>query len=532
MTRAASYVIGFSMAQIKTFILKNFILKNLSTVAVLLCFTTFAVSPSLKAEEPVFRLYLTMAAQSLNPSQFYGTETTYLISQLFRGLYRVDSKKGLIPEGAERCDWKGLKLNCTLNKNVKWSDGIPVKAQDYERAFRHLIDPESKSNEIAHLLKLKNAKEILAGKLKPETLGIKAIDDYHLEFDFDKKDPEFLARLSANVMVPWRVLPDIKKATEVLTNGPYKLKIFNNKKAYLVKNEYYPFGNPNRPDVEIFYVEESSTGQNLFDIGKIDLVHQLNTAFIPKYKKENMFNVLFSRFDYIGFGAELQKNIHFRKALAFSADYDELKKLLYASGRPGCPSLTDSYIEKRQCYPFDVKRAKTELKKVPKELLERRLTMKFSRASGDQLLRVMEWYQNQWKKNLGINIDIEMIEQGMYIQDLRMNPPDLFRKGIVLDRPTCLSALETFQKDNIDNFIHFNNVKYEKILNQLENTANIKEKKKLCSAGIKILMDEYRIIPQGVLHFTMLKSNRFDGIEFNELNQMNLSNLTPKKITH
>lgn len=511
------------MVQIKTFLPKK-----LPIVAILLCSLTFLVTPSLKAEEPVFKMYLTMAAQSLNPSQYYGTETSYLISNLFRGLYRVDSKKGLIPEGAEHCDWKGLTLNCKLNKNVKWSDGAPVKAQDYERAFKHLVDPESKSNEIAHLLKLKNAIQILAGKLKPDTLGVKAIDDDHLQFTFDKKDPEFIARLSANVMVPWRVLPDIKKATEVLTNGPYKLKIFNNKKAYLVKNEYYPFGNPNRPDVEIFYVEESSTGQNLFDLGKIDLVHQLNTAFIPKYKKEDMFNVLFSRFDYVGFGQDLQKDIHFRKALALSVDYDELKKLLYASGKPGCPSLMDSYIEKRQCYPFDVKKAKEELKKVPKELLEKRLTMKFSRASGDQLLRIMEWYQNQWKKNLGITVDIEMIEQGMYLQDLRMNPPDLFRKGIVLDRPTCLSALETFQKGNIDNFIHFNNKKYENILKKLEASENPKEKKKLCSAGIKILMDEYRLIPQGVLHFTMLKSNRFDGIEFNELNQLNLSNLKIK----
>lgn len=500
-------------------------------IQISLVITSLLTLPVLSsAETQVFKFFLTMPPATLNPAQFYGTETTYLISNLFRGLYRVDANKGLIPEGAEKCTWTKNKLKCTLNQKVKWSDGVTVKAEDYERAFKFLINPESKAQEIAHLLKLKNAKEILEGKLKPDHLGVKATSEYELVFDFEVKDPEFLERLTANVLVPWRTLPDIKKATETLTNGPYKLKILNNKKAYLVKNEFYPFGNPDRPEVEIYYVEESSTGQNLFDLGKIDLVHQLNPAFIIKYQDKDLFNVLFSRFDYIGFGPELQKNIHLRKALALSLDYAELKKILFASGAPGCPSLTDKYIAKRQCYEFNAEEAKKELKKVPPELLKNKLTIKFSRASGETLQRAIEWYQNQWKKNLGLDVSIEMIEQGMYLQDLKTNPPDLYRKGVVLDRPTCLSALETFQKDNVDNFIKFSNKKYEAILKKLEISESEPEKRKLCSEGIKILMDEYRIIPQGVLHFTMLKSDRFDGIEFNELNQLNLSNLKAKTI--
>jgi oligopeptide transport system substrate-binding protein len=511
------------MAQIK-----NFILTKTIIVAILLL-TTF----NLRADDaPVFKFFLTIPPQTLNPAQFYGSEPSYLIHNLFRGLYRVDSKKGLIPEGAIKCEWFGVRypeLECKLNPDVKWSDGVPVKAEDYVRAFQHLINPESKAREISHLLKLTNAKDILAGKKKPNELGVKATHDYVLKFEFETKDPEFIERLSSSVLIPWRELPDIKKATEVLTNGPYKLKSLDNKKAYLVKNEFYPYGNPKRPDVEIYYVEENSTGQNLFDLGKLDLVHQLNTAFIPKYQGKNMFNVLFSRFDYVGFGPALQKDKHFRKALSLSVDYDELKKMLFAAGRPGCPSLTNYYIDKPQCYPFDVKTAQAELKKVPKELLKKKLTLKFSRASGEELSRTMEWYQNQWKKNLGIQIGIEMVEQGMYLQDLETNPPDLFRKGVTLDRPTCLSALETFAKNSPDNFIKFSNEKYEKVLKSLETTDNVNEKKKFCEAGIKILMDDYRIIPQGVIQFTMLKDDKFEGFEFNELNQLDLSNLRATK---
>jgi oligopeptide transport system substrate-binding protein len=509
------------VAQIKTF------------YQILIVATMLLLSSFVKAEEPVFRVFLSSPPLTMNPAQLYGTESTYLVSNLFRGLYRVDSKKGLIPEGAESCEWFGVRnfeLECKLNPNVKWSDGVPVKSEDYVRAFQYLINPESKSREISHLLKLKNAKDILAGKRKPEELGIKAVHDFVLRFEFEEKDPEFLARLSSNVLIPWRVLPNRDKPEEILTNGPYKIKSLDNKKAYLVKNQYYPYGNPSRPDVEIFYIEESSTGQNLFDAGKLDLVHQLNPAFIPKYKNhKGMFEIDFTRFDYIGFGPDLQNDIHFRKALALSLNYEELKDILLTPRRPGCSGLTANYTDKPSCYDFDLELAKRELKKVPKNLLEKPLVMKFSRASAETLSRVMEWYQNQWQKNLGIKFSIESTEQGMYLQDLKLNPPAVFRKGVALDRPTCLSALETFQKDSPDNFIKFNNKKYEEILKKLGTEPNSQESKKNCEAGVKILMDEYRIIPQGILHYNMLKSDRFEGFEFNELNQLDLSNLKIKK---
>jgi len=511
------------MAHIKTFYKK--LLPKINVIVAIMLLSI----PALKAEEPVFKFFLTSAPQSLNPAQFYGTESSYLVSNLFRGLYRYDNEKGIVPEGAKACAWKAKIFNCTLNPDVKWSDGIPVKAQDYERAFRNLINPESKSREIAHLLKLKNAKKILTGEMKPELLGVKAKDDFTLIFEFETKDPEFIARLTSNVLIPWRELPNIDKASEALSNGPYKIKTLDNKKILLEKNTHYPFGNKDRPNVEVYYIEEDVTGQNLFDLGKINLIHQLNTAFIPKYKdSKGFFQVVFSRLDYIGFGPDLQKNIHFRKALALSVNYDEITEIMFAVGRFGCPGLTKNYINKEQCYPFDLKTAQKELKKVPKELLSKKLVFKYSRAGGDNISRMAEWYQNQWKKNLGLEISLESAEQGMYLQDLASKTPDLFRKGVVMDRPTCLSTLESFQKDNPDNFIKFKSVKFENILKKLEVSSG-NENKKLCEAGIKILMDEYRIIPQGLIHFTMLKDDKFEGFVFNELNQLDLSNLRIKK---
>src|SRR5690606_8211661 len=173
-------------------------------------------------------------------------------------------------------------------------------------------------------------------------------------------------------------------ASSLITNGPYQIKSLTNTKAYLVPNKYYNKGNPDRPNVEIFYIDESTTAQNLFDTGKLNLLHQVNTAFIPKLKdQKGFFQVTFSRFDYIGFGKELKTDKNLRKALALSIDYDQITKIMFAVGRFGCAGLTKNYINKDICYPFDLKEARLALSKVPKEILEQKFIFKFSRAGGD-----------------------------------------------------------------------------------------------------------------------------------------------------
>lgn len=82
------------MAQIKTFVAKYLI------VAIVL----LQLNP-LEAKEPVFRFVLSVQPQSFDPAHFYGTEPSYLMMNLFRGLYRYDKEKGIIPEGAKKCSW-------------------------------------------------------------------------------------------------------------------------------------------------------------------------------------------------------------------------------------------------------------------------------------------------------------------------------------------------------------------------------------------------------------------------------------------
>jgi ABC-type transport system substrate-binding protein len=96
-----------------------------------------------------------------------------------------------------------------------------------------------------------------------------------------------------------------------------------------------------------------------------------------------------------------------------------------------------------------------------------------------------------------------------------------------------LAALETFSNSNPENYIRYNNTRYENLLKQLNSAASEEQKRKLCGQAMQTLLDDYRAVPLGEMFFTTLSDRRFKGWTLNRLNQLDLSDLnwdaTPSK---
>jgi ABC-type oligopeptide transport system substrate-binding subunit len=73
-----------------------------------------------------------------------------------------------------------------------------VKASDYVFAWQRVVDPKLASNYsyFPGLVGVKNADDIVAGKLAPTELGVKAIDDKTLEVTLFKPVPYFVKTLA------------------------------------------------------------------------------------------------------------------------------------------------------------------------------------------------------------------------------------------------------------------------------------------------------------------------------------------------
>ena len=122
-----------------------------------------------------------------------------VLNNVMEPLTRLAEKDGKnIREGAGAESWEsnedGTVWTFHLRENT-WSDGQPVKAQDYVYSIVRTLTPETGSPNSYLLTCVKNANAVLAGEMDPSELGVKAIDDKTVEFTLEQPTPYFLSCL-------------------------------------------------------------------------------------------------------------------------------------------------------------------------------------------------------------------------------------------------------------------------------------------------------------------------------------------------
>ncbi len=433
----------------------------------------FWPSDSANAEretEPVFRITLMADPSTLDPQMLNNASGNYLITLLRRGLYRYSDKSELL-EDEGGCSWENsLLLKCKIHSDAKWSDGSKVMAQDYLRAFEFLIDPRSGASQADLLYYVKNAEKIHQNKLSVKSLGVQILSEREFAITFERPDSEFLYKLLHPALYPRHSTATESKSTkfkndESVSNGAFRLSEVQAGVRYVLNRNKHFEDTKNKNlihSVEALVIDSDSTSLQLFESGKIHLLRRLPVEEFPRFLKSKAFHQFpVLRFDYIGFSNDLKPFKTLRKNLAQGFDPAGFQSLFATDGKPGCPPLPSRFYNGNACYK---RAAKLSSISWPSEI---KPVFGFSQMGGEDIRRGVEWFQGQWRSDLKINLELQSREQKMFLAWLKAKPPALFRKGLSLNRPTCLAALETFSKDNAENFIGFKNERFEKILKSL-----------------------------------------------------------------
>jgi oligopeptide transport system substrate-binding protein len=465
---------------------------------------------------PTFRLTLYSEPQSLKLHVQKNSNSLYLLNQLYRPLLRLKGNS-LVDELAERCLYQNnQKILCKIKKNINFSDGSIIKASDIVESFRNFIDPNSKTVRADLLFSVKNAEEIFSGKKPVTELGIRATADDEIVFELAHPDSEFVYLL-ANPLL------SIQK-NELFT-GPYVIKEWPKAKSIILKrNIYYWKKNLSPVEIEFRFVNEDSVSLNLYEMGKIDLVRRISTLFIPKLKnRKDYFEIDQYRFDYLGFSSELDLNV--RQALSQSLPFDDFQKLYYGKPRPGCPGIPAESLTEADCIITNIPLAQKALSQSMVKTDGLKLKFVYSKLGGDNHSRTAEWLQWIWKKNLGISVAVEGVENKLFLELLKSNPPMIFRKGISPERPTCLSALEIFAGDHPENYLKIDTAEFRQWIKDMNQELDPVKKSLLCKRGINYLLSNYFLVPTGPIFFSLLVNTKWTGWELNQLNNLDLSEL-------
>jgi oligopeptide transport system substrate-binding protein len=490
------------------------------SLILLLAFFSQEVRHSNSNQTQAITIQLSAEPSSLDPSLSRTLQGSWVLQQLYLPLLRFADGK-LVGEAAKDCFAKGKKVFCELKPNLKTSAGEALTAYTYENSIKAFMRPESKSFRADLLFAVLNAKEIFAGSKAVDELGVKAINESLLEFTLYDVDSEFLYNLTSPLFSPG---PPLIQGY----SGPFALKNWSRGESLaLSRNPFYQFikqKDQASPVQEILFLvlPEDNIALNLYEKGTLNFLRRLPSVYIPKFKNRKDYHEIdLWRFDYLGLTNNLKSQEHLRKALIESIDYNAFQDLVSAKPRPGCPGVPALWTQTAIC--VHTQNQDTDALSSSQNLPQ--LTLGYSKLGGDDIERAMEWLSIQWK-TLGVaQVTLKAYENKTFSTLLAKAPPDLFRRGIPIERPTCLSALEFFQSKAKDNFIKFSNSRFDELLLALRKTSIDAERTQLCREAMSLLIESKSLIPLGPIFFALLVDPKLVGWQQNELGSLWLGSL-------
>lgn len=271
---------------------------------------------------------LDSAPKTLDPQLANGTSEELLVKNLFEGLMR-ENNKGEIVKGAAK-DYSisadGKTYTFTLRDGAKWSDDVPVKAQDFVFAFERAVDPKNKSPYVASLYSIVGAKEISEG-IKSDGLEVTSTDDKTVTIKLIAPDPNFLQTLTTAICMPCR--KDIYNkakgqygivAERIVTNGSFKLRFWEKAENFSLRiNKFADYNGDFKADAKavIFNIGKTEgravrIDEGNLDMGFINISESSGKSNLFSYEKSNYALIINenSVFGTSNFRSAFAKSIH------------------------------------------------------------------------------------------------------------------------------------------------------------------------------------------------------------------------------
>ena len=477
------------------------VLKRSALVATLLA--SFVAGPVTSFAQPAgvdasVEQKLSIATQgelaTLDSALYNDVSSSDMIGQVFEGLYRV--KNGTEVEFGQAESVKvsddGLTYTFTLRDGLKWSDGSPVTAADFEYSYQRLADPKSGAS-VQSVDVFKNAAAVRKGEKEVSELGVKALDDKTLEVTLEYPAPYLPKLLSGSRYMPVSKAVHSAKgdkygtsADNVVTNGPFTIQDWNgtNLEWKLVKNDnYWDAANVYLKDVQVQVIKENSTGADLFDAGQLDYT-TLTDQFVQEYTGADDFHTASkATIGYLSFNTqrEATANADLRRAIAQAFD-----KQVYADSviQDGSKVLNNQVPK-----DFDVNEAGEDYQTAAGPMLEYNLeaaqadwakakaalgkdTIELQLLTSDVGLskRTAEFLQAQLEANLpGLKLTISSVPLKNRLEFQRQSDFDIFYGTWAPDYQDALNFIEQYKTGGGINFAKYSNAEYDKLVEQARN---------------------------------------------------------------
>ncbi|MFH8134675.1 oligopeptide ABC transporter substrate-binding protein OppA [Pantoea osteomyelitidis] len=459
--------------------------------------------------------------QSLDPHKIEGVPEANVNHDLLEGLVISDQQGHPVPGVAESWDNKDGKVwTFHLRKEAKWSNGEPVTAQDFVYSWQRLADPKTASPYASYLQygHLLNVDDIIAGKKKPEELGVKAIDDHTLEVTLSEAVPYFYKLLIHPSMSPV-YKPAVEKFGDKWTqpqnwvgNGAFKLESHViNERIVLVRNPQY-WDNAHTVLNKVTFLpissEVSDVNRYFSENGSDMTYNNMPIELFKKLQRENGKELhvdpyLCTYYYEINDQKAPFTDPRVRAALKLGIDRDIIVNKVLAQGQMPAFGFTPPATDGVDLLPPDwfkwtQEKRNEEAKKLLAEAgytADKPLTFNLLYNTSDLHKKLAIAASSIWKKNIGVNVKLENQEWKTYLDTRHQGNFDVARAAWCADYNEPTSFLNILLSDSSNNTSHYKSAAYDKAVHNALGAADDKARAADYQQAEQILDKDSAIVP-------------------------------------
>lgn len=465
-------------------------------------------SVQMDSEQVLNTIYFEVATLDANDTT--DNQSSSILNAVQEGLVRIENNgKGdeIVPAGAEKWEASEDGLTWTFHlRKMNWSDGEPVVAKHYVDSFQRILNPDNGFAYGFLAYDIEGAEEYNTGKGTIDAVGVKAVDDYTLEFKLKHPVPYFASKVSYTTFHPIRLdviekLGD-KYASEIkdtVYNGPFKIESWDNGNSMvLVKNDtYWDADNVYLQKINMTKIQEFATQAQLFEAQELDITGA-QTDYIEKWTERadagefqkltgedpGSFYLYFNQKSESANG--ILKNAKIRKAIGLSIDRDVYTKDLVGRFQsaygivPTAINVSDekyrdkvegplesdakTYVNNKEKLQELFKEGLKELGLQTDDLSKYELTY-LSQGSSELQKQRSEWLAQQVNGNLGIKINVETQgDWGVYLSIMDKLEYDFTMSGWSADYNDPMSFLDICVSNGGNNHTGYADTEYDELL--------------------------------------------------------------------
>ncbi|KHL93528.1 peptide-binding protein [Paenibacillus sp. IHB B 3415] len=478
------------------------------------------------AADQTLRVNLTAEPPTFDPAQAQDSQANTVLKTMYEGLTRMNDETGQAEPGIAE-SWEispdGLVYTFKL-RDAQWSNGDPVEAADFVRAWKIVLDPNTDPTApyAYQLYYLKNAEEYYGKKVTDfNEVGVKAVDAKTLEVTLKAPTPYFLGLLSFYTYYPVHksVEGNTKWATNkdtMITNGAFTLTEWTTGQSLQVsKNDkYWDAANIKLAKIDFSLVNSGATELLSYKNGELDRAGaphgEIPQEQIPIVQKElpnefqrkgiastyyYEFNITEKPFD----------NVKIRKALAMTVNRQSLIDNVTLGGQIPAfgyvpPGIAGADGEFRTAIKDDYFTEDTEAAKklLAEGLAEEGLTelppveLSYNTSEGHKKIALA--VADMWKQTLGITVNTVNQEWAVFIDNRQNLNYQIARAGWTADYNDPMTFLDMWVTGGGNNDTGYANPEYDKLIADAKASSDLAARQEMFAKAEKMIIEDDMIL--------------------------------------